>query len=329
MNRQIVFILLLLAPSASLAQGHPQKEESESARVTVYFKGKNNSLELKILQKNVTLSTKYGPLTIPFTDICKIELGFRCPENIQQDIKNSISLLDSRTYRQREDAARFLEKKGYLAYPFLKQTIRTPKMDLELIKRASMIIKLIEEKCSPKLLVFKEYDTVQTKESTIIGRLVETEFKVKCEDFEDAILPLKIHRLSAIFGESQAQKVDLDSAVYTTSPENWFNTRLEVRKGSQVTVTADGMVDIWPQAPGQYMATPKGHSTVGKPSEFLAGALVGRIGEKGKTFMLGERYENMAEEEGTLFLAIVASSWNNQSLGRYQVRAMVGLAPPR
>src|SRR5262249_41740691 len=100
----------------------------------------------------------------------------------------------------------------------------------------------------------------------------------------------------------------------------WFDTGITVDATLRVMLTSEGQVDLWPQGPGQYLASPKGFNTTGKGGMFLAGALIGRVGERGKAFVIGERYEGTSGEEGRLYLQIVASPWNNASAGTYRVR---------
>ena len=52
----------------------------------------------------------------------------------------------------------------------------------------------------------------------------------------------------------------------------------------------------------------------------MAGSLIGKIGENGKAFYIGDRFEGPATEEGKLYLQIVPSPWNNASTGTYRVR---------
>ena len=48
--------------------------------------------------------------------------------------------------------------------------------------------------------------------------------------------------------------------------------------------------------------------------------LLGKIGEEGEMFIVGERYEGMPETEGKLFLHIGPSQWNAQSAGQFDVK---------
>ena len=54
--------------------------------------------------------------------------------------------------------------------------------------------------------------------------------------------------------------------------------------------------------------------------------LIGKVGENGKAFYIGDRYEGTAPEEGKLYLQIVPSPWNNASAGSYRVRIQTDLA---
>ena len=59
---------------------------------------------------------------------------------------------------------------------------------------------------------------------------------------------------------------------------------------------------------------------------FLAGpgVLVGRVGEDGTPFIIGERYTGRPTRSGRLYLHIGPSPWNNASTGSYRVRVASG-----
>jgi hypothetical protein len=56
----------------------------------------------------------------------------------------------------------------------------------------------------------------------------------------------------------------------------------------------------------------------------LPGMLLGRVGENGKVFVVGSRFDGAATEEGKLYLRIVPSTLNPESSGTYNVRVSVG-----
>ena len=54
--------------------------------------------------------------------------------------------------------------------------------------------------------------------------------------------------------------------------------------------------------------------------QMYAGALVGKIGDNGEPFLIGENYDNAPEREGRLYLQIGPSPWGCPSSGSYQVK---------
>jgi hypothetical protein len=56
----------------------------------------------------------------------------------------------------------------------------------------------------------------------------------------------------------------------------------------------------------------------------LPGTLLGRIGEQGRVFVVGSRYEGTAAEDGKLYLRIAPNSSNSEASGSYDVRVSLG-----
>jgi hypothetical protein len=54
----------------------------------------------------------------------------------------------------------------------------------------------------------------------------------------------------------------------------------------------------------------------------LPGTLLGRVGENGAIFVIGDRYEGVPGEEGKLFLYIAPSPNSSIPTGTYTVRIM-------
>ena len=71
------------------------------------------------------------------------------------------------------------------------------------------------------------------------------------------------------------------------------------------------------------MSSPRGYNTPGpspQGTQFLAGALIGRVGEDGTPFLIGDRHELTTNRDGKLYLHIIPSPWGNASTGTYQVK---------
>jgi hypothetical protein len=101
-------------------------------------------------------------------------------------------------------------------------------------------------------------------------------------------------------------------------------TEVVVSAQERLVVAASGQVDLWPPEPGGYMTGPAGYQNAGRKQAQLPGTLLGRIGENGRVFVVGERYDGTSSDEGPLYLHIVPSPWNNPSTGSYSVKISTG-----
>src|SRR5262249_15606201 len=99
----------------------------------------------------------------------------------------------------------------------------------------------------------------------------------------------------------------------------WMETAITLERGAPLKVTASGQVDLWPAEPGQYMTTAKGYGNA-RPPAFSAGSLVGKVGENGTPFLIGDRYDGKAAATGKLYRHVIPSQWGNASTGTYEVK---------
>jgi hypothetical protein len=195
--------------------------------------------------------------------------------------------------------------------------------DLEVAARAVSVMKRIAEKVPAEQLRPRLEDVIQTVEFNITGRILTQTFKAKSAHFGELSLKLSDLRSLNFRSSSPDGELTVDAGKHGSAPEQWLDTGLMVDPTLRLVVQASGQVDLWPQGPGQYMAGPKGYSTPGKGGVFMAGSLLGRVGENGKVFLIGERYEGIPTDEGKVFLQIVPSPWNNASTGTYRVKMSV------
>ena len=86
---------------------------------------------------------------------------------------------------------------------------------------------------------------------------------------------------------------------------DWQSTGLRVHEQEIVDISAQG---TWLYTPGEYHG-PKGHQRYSSPSFYPlpgvpGGALIGRIGEEGEPFYVGEHMRRQVEHNGLLYLRI-------------------------
>ncbi len=309
-------ILLPLFLGVGLVQGSGKKDMPAN-QAEVRF-GDGSLVRMTILQEHLEVQTKYGKLKVPVKDIRRIEFGLHLPEGVAPQIQAAIQLMGSNVYKQREGAVRDLVDLGHLAFPAVQKAAGSA--DLEVAQRAASVLKQISLKVAPENLRLQSDDTIQTVEFPIIGRIVSPTIKAYSVHFGELSLKLSDLRTMSLRGGQDDLELTVDAAKNGSQPDQWLDSGVTVAPNLRLTIRAEGQVDLWPQGPGQYLAGPKGYTTAGKGGVFMAGTLIGRIGETGKAFVVGEQFEGAPGQEGKLYLHIVPSPWNNASSGTYRLR---------
>lgn len=308
---------VLMATHLSPAQSEGSKEVPRPNQAEVRF-GDGSLVRVTVLQDTLDVMTRYGKLTIPIREIRRIDFGLHLPQGVDAQIDTAIKQLSSEAYREREDAVKNLVHLGPMAYPFLQRASRNP--DLEVSQRAATVMKRIADKSTPEALRLKEEDCILTHEFPVIGRILSPSIRVHSLHFGELALKLSDLRTLYVRGQHTEGELVVDAAKFGSAPDQWLDSGLMVDGSTRLVISGEGQVDLWPQGPGQYVTTPKGYTAAGKGGTFMAGSLLARIGENGKAFFVGERYEGAPTEEGKVYFHIVPSPWNNASTGIYRVR---------
>ena len=309
--------VIITTCSLSMAQGQGKKDVPRPNLAEVRFCD-GSLVRMTLLQEDLEVMTKYGKLIIPFREVRRIDFGLHLPDGVGQHIDHSIKQLGSETYKDRDEAVKHLVHYGALAYPFVQKASNNP--DPEVSQRASGVLKRITEKTAPENLRVKEDDYIQTLEFPITGRILHPVIKAHSGHFGDLALKLSDLRTLFVRGVTSENELVVDAGKFGSSSDQWLSSGVIVDPSQRLLIVGEGQVDLWPQGPGQYVTGPKGYSTAGKGGTYMAGALIGKIGENGKSFLIGERYEGTPTEEGRVYLQIVPSPWNNASSGSYRVR---------
>jgi hypothetical protein len=287
-----------------------------------------SSLRIVALQDNLEVATAYGKLTVPTGDVRQIEFGMHLADGLGEQIAETARNLGSKSFPHREEAGKQLLAYGAKALPALRQAAKSK--DLEVAQRAEALLKQVLEKCSPEELRAREDDVVVTKHFTIVGRVTTPVMKGRTKFFGEMSFKLSQVRGLRVLGDSGPVEVQVDAGKYGNRDGAWMETAAEVAAGNQLTITASGEVDLRPQvgAAGQFTCGPAGSPNFGRvaarPPAALPGALLGRIGEHGQVFVVGDRYQGVATEAGKLYLQITPSPFGNASSGSYKVKINAG-----
>ncbi|MCI0641263.1 MAG: hypothetical protein L0Y72_00970 [Gemmataceae bacterium] len=342
-------LILVAAALMAASAGHSQtgKKKNEPGEVEMTFA--NGSLvRMTLVPEKIEISTPYGKLSVPTRDIRRIDFGLHLPEGADKKIEAAIKQLGNADYQQRESAVQELVALGAYAYPALLQAARSG--ELETAKRAQDALSRIRAKVPTKELRLGEDDTVVTPRFTIVGRILPTSIKAKSEYFGEVELPVAKLRHLRLLVDPRDSDVAVDAGKYA-QPNQWLDTGIVIEGPGNFAIVASGEVELRPSQPGTLVCGPRGYTRDGGPGAgmpagaaafgaagFVAkgkkgmmvavgraypGTLLGRIGENGDTFVIGDRFEGVADRDGKLYLQIMSSPYENVSAGSYQVKVIV------
>ena len=117
--------------------------------------------------------------------------------------------------------------------------------------------------------------------------------------------------------------VSVDASKYAATEDQWMDTGVTLSPEVVVKILASGQVDLRPDVGGRFMTGPAGTRRFGNNQGPPPGALMGRIGESGTAFVIGERHETKTTAEGKLYLRIVPSPYE-AATGSYTVKITTG-----
>jgi hypothetical protein len=321
----------VLEPRARTAAPTARTTE-KPAKAPVAFEARmedKSLVRIQLLQEQIVVSTLYGRLTVPARDVRQIDFGHHPPAGTEKRIREAIGRLGDKTFAVREKAGKELLSLGTLSCAALREAAKGG--DIEIVRRVRELLKKLEARYPEAERNRKWHDVVHTPTFTIVGRIEGSTLKVKTAYFGEAELKLADLWTVRSLEKGSEITVAVDAAKYAApgiGVAEWLETDVEVTSGSTLQITATGEIDMYPLGAdtGMYMAGPGG-AKWGRQWGVMAaqqpGMLIGRIGAKGREFIIGERYNERATEEGRLFMRIVPSPWNNASTGEYKVTISV------
>jgi hypothetical protein len=313
-----VFLLVVLVGTEGRpAQPGPRKGPPSPNEVEVRF-ADGSALRMTILQERFEIETRYGKLTVPTAEIRRIDFAFRLPPDLSQRIETAIKNLGDSSYEERQRATQELTTIGLPAYPALREAAQTS--DAEAARRIRDLLQQIRAKVPENQLRFSPDDQVQTIKFTIAGRILAPTIQARSAYFSDGQVKITDLRSVRWLGGSGEAELAVDAARYGSAANQWLATDVQINAQDRLVIIAAGQVDLWPQQPGAYMTGPTGYQNPGKARAQLPGTLIGRIGESGTPFVIGDRYDGTPTDGGLLYLHIIPSAWNNASTGSYAVK---------
>lgn len=341
MRRQLLIgfclfaVFALAAPAQGTKDAKTQAPKSDApksaAEADIHFLN-GSTVRVQVNSEKLEIETPYGKLAVPMKDVRAIEFGAHLPEGHAAKIEASLKKLGSGDFREREKAVATLIELGPYSYAAVLEASRSKEAEISI--RAKDIVKKLEAKHPKKDLKTVVDDKVITPTFPIVGRIVTPTIKAKADYFGTVELNLADMRtLRSIGTVSPDLEISVEAGKYAQRGQ-WLATNFQVDGRSAIVITAKGLVDLQPEDPGQIMAGPSGYGRAALPgaggfggkvktTKNAYGALVGKIGENGDTFIIGDRYEGTPSQEGKLYLQINPSPYSTQSTGAFDVKAAV------
>jgi hypothetical protein len=303
----------------------PSPPDPKPVGVIVRFHD-GTTLHRAYIQDSVEIVTKYGKLTVPFADIRRVDFGLRTSAENSRKLEQALSDLGGNNFARRERASKDLLALGRFAYPALLALGQDKEKSPELNQRVVVLLDRIREAVPEEELRTEAEDVIHTRKCVLSGRIESTVFKGKSESLGD--LELKLSEIRSIHASDSEAKVTVNAAKYGAADDQWQDTGFEAEADTDLLIIASGRIDLNLNAPNQgpagFLSDPEGHPNL--RSQTIAanvGTLLGRIGEKGELFLIGQRYDGRPKQAGKLYLHIVSMGQQVEGYkptGSYNVR---------
>jgi hypothetical protein len=215
------------------------KPAGEGGTFEVHFNDDGN-LKVKLRDEKVELVTPYGKLTIPASDVRRIEFATRIPEELSKKIDAAIISLASADFKTRETATNELQAAGAAAFPALTKAMQNS--DAEVKKRAEELLTKLREEVPEDRLEVRPYDVVHTPNSKIAGRISAPSLKVTTAQFGELSMKLADVRSINVPGfEGDA----VASADVEPAPDSLMTLQGNIGKTYRFRVTGNVNGTVW------------------------------------------------------------------------------------
>lgn len=269
-----------------------------------------NKISGKITQKFFEFNTKYGKLSPTVSDIRQVNLGVHPPEGVADNIDKALKNLGSIVHEKRISAQKELIDVYRFSYFQLKQH---KTMDMEVTRRIENVLKEIGDTKDFKYLPAQAYDVMYMGDgSTLHGFILNKDVIIETNDFGT----LKVH-LSQIRLLRNCNSIGREFELDPSKGKEWVNTGIQLE--NKVSLLGSGTINLWPQDQiGKYICGPSGLDNT-NAGQFPAGALLGKIGENGTTFLIGSKFSNDNVASGLLYIRYNDPFWNVVPTGSFKV----------
>jgi hypothetical protein len=141
----------------------------------------NSTMKLVVREETLEVSTRYGRLGVPLTDIQQIDFATRIPDDLAKRVDTAIANLGSPQFRERESASADLLGLQEKSYPALLEAVKHA--DPEVVRRAEELLARIREAVPEDLLDVRKQDVLYIEDMKIVGTISLTSLRVTTFQF--------------------------------------------------------------------------------------------------------------------------------------------------
>lgn len=146
------------------------------------------TLQVEVMESELTLVTKFGELKIPLKEVLKLEFAPRVPADVTNAVNKALEQLASENFNTREKASAALFEHKLAAYALLKKAAEA--RDPEVAARAAELVDKITESTPLEQLIPRTSDAVTTDDSIIAGTIKNDTLRVRTKQFGEQALKL-------------------------------------------------------------------------------------------------------------------------------------------
>ncbi|MEY4877559.1 MAG: hypothetical protein RL708_2709 [Bacteroidota bacterium] len=282
--------------------------------------------------RTMIVSTSYGTLALPVSNINSIKIGIINPEIDKESILRMIDKLNSLKPEVQKNGFESLVQQEpgaiYVIKEYLKSDNNTasinPDYSIEAALQQLISNYGIDDK-APMDDVIK-YDDYYSAEGTcnFTGNIqIETAFGV-LEIPRKSIVQIDITTETPESGYTKNFIIQANKNISGNADGGFLNTGITLKAGESFSISANGKVTIASLSNNSY--TPDGGingapaPNDGGTNSPTYGNVVFKIGESGQTIKAGAGYRGKAANGGILYLAIYETVFNPANTGSYKVK---------
>lgn len=308
---------------ATASEGESEPDES---RPLFYFRDDSKVAGEPDLEF-IEVRTSYGLLKVPMSELVRVRFARRVSPEMAESIDRLIEQLGDEDFETRQKASDALGDIGAPALPALRKAVKS--MSEEVKRKAEELLSEIYAQEDEQQQANGERDglpqlqgtddELMSTRMTIKGQVTQDQFAINSRygrlTVDTAMLAGIVFR---VVGPSSRQ---VSVAASFQPPGNWFDSRLDIEHGQRIRIAASGVISVsnygvscGPDGTTQYATN---RSFDGLPVL----SLVGKIGKRGKAFLIGSSHKGKAAGSGKLYLAITPFYYNpGGAIGNYQVK---------